>query len=165
MNTDSKAKFLPEFFDRMSRTGSRISCVISTTPRMKRKRPIIFRASGLRADATPAARKSFHRFRRSDVAFRSFFPGPVLGGEAAGQGVANPLEGGGVVAQNTGARACGVWTYEPRQGRKAATAVCFAIAAVTLASFAFAVFRFYGGGFPHYDSLVAFRAQIVNRKT
>src|ERR1039458_762626 len=31
------------------------------------------------------------------------------------------------------ARACGVRTYEPRQGRKAATAVCFAIAAVTLA--------------------------------
>src|ERR1035441_1194119 len=35
------------------------------------------------------------------------------------------------------ARACGVWTYEPRQGRKAATAVCFAIAAVTLAPFHF----------------------------
>src|ERR1017187_881947 len=31
------------------------------------------------------------------------------------------------------ARACGVWTCEPRQGRKAATATCFAIAAVTLA--------------------------------
>jgi hypothetical protein len=47
---------------------------------------------------------------------------------------------------NTGARACGVWTYEPRQGRKAATAVCFAIAAVTLASlhlrFAIADLRF-----------------------
>jgi hypothetical protein len=35
------------------------------------------------------------------------------------------------------ARACGVWTYEPRQGRKAATVVCFAIAAVTLAPFQF----------------------------
>jgi len=33
------------------------------------------------------------------------------------------------------ARACGVWTCEPRQGRKAATATCFAIAAVTLAPF------------------------------
>jgi alpha-D-ribose 1-methylphosphonate 5-triphosphate synthase subunit PhnH len=31
------------------------------------------------------------------------------------------------------ARACGVWTYEPREDRKVATAVCFAIAAVTLA--------------------------------
>jgi hypothetical protein len=35
--------------------------------------------------------------------------------------------------QTVVARACGVWTYESRQGRKAATAVCFAIAAVTLA--------------------------------
>jgi len=31
------------------------------------------------------------------------------------------------------ARAHGMWTYEPRQGRKAATAVCSASAVVTLA--------------------------------
>jgi hypothetical protein len=37
------------------------------------------------------------------------------------------------LAQHFLARACGVWTYETRQGRKAATVVCFAIAAVTLA--------------------------------
>ena len=35
------------------------------------------------------------------------------------------------------ARACGMWTYEPRQGRKAATVVCFASAAVTLVFFSF----------------------------
>jgi len=33
------------------------------------------------------------------------------------------------------ARAHGMWTYEPRQGRKAATVVCSASAVVTLASF------------------------------
>jgi hypothetical protein len=44
------------------------------------------------------------------------------------------------------ARACGVWTYEPRQGRKAAMAVCFAIAAVTLAFFS---------PFPIYDLRLA----------
>jgi hypothetical protein len=32
-----------------------------------------------------------------------------------------------------GARAHGLWTYEPRQGRKAATVVCSASAVVTLA--------------------------------
>ena len=31
------------------------------------------------------------------------------------------------------ARAHGLWTYEPRQGRKAATVVCSALAVVTLA--------------------------------
>ena len=31
------------------------------------------------------------------------------------------------------ARAHGMWTYEPREGRKAATAVCSASAVVTLA--------------------------------
>jgi hypothetical protein len=35
------------------------------------------------------------------------------------------------------ARAHGLWTYEPRQGRKAATAVCSAFAVVTLALFIF----------------------------
>ena len=39
------------------------------------------------------------------------------------------------VRQILGVRACGVRTYESRQGRKAATAVSFAIAAVTLAFF------------------------------
>jgi len=33
------------------------------------------------------------------------------------------------------ARAHGLWTYEPRQGRKAATVVCSAFAVVTLALF------------------------------
>jgi hypothetical protein len=33
------------------------------------------------------------------------------------------------------ARAHGMWTYEPRQGRNAATAVCSASAVVTLAFF------------------------------
>ena len=33
----------------------------------------------------------------------------------------------------SGARAHGLWTYEPRQGRKAATVVCSASAVVTLA--------------------------------
>ena len=33
------------------------------------------------------------------------------------------------------ARAHGMWTYEPRQGRKAATVVCSASAVVTLAFF------------------------------
>jgi len=45
------------------------------------------------------------------------------------------LDRGHAVRHTVIARACGVWTYEPRQGRKAATAVCFAIAAVTLAPF------------------------------
>jgi hypothetical protein len=35
----------------------------------------------------------------------------------------------------TRARAHGMWTYEPRQGRKAATVVCSASAVVTLAFF------------------------------
>ena len=35
------------------------------------------------------------------------------------------------------ARAHGMWTYEPRQGRKAATVVCSASAVVTLAFFIF----------------------------
>jgi hypothetical protein len=35
------------------------------------------------------------------------------------------------------ARAHGLWTYEPRQGRKAATVVCSAFAVVTLALFKF----------------------------
>src|SRR5260370_16994649 len=34
---------------------------------------------------------------------------------------------------NSSARAHGMWTHEPRQGRKAATAVCSASAVVTLA--------------------------------
>ena len=33
------------------------------------------------------------------------------------------------------ARAHGLWTYEPRQGRKAATVVCSTSAVVTLATF------------------------------
>jgi DNA polymerase III subunit gamma/tau len=43
------------------------------------------------------------------------------------------------------ARAHGLWTYEPRQGRKAATVVCSASAVVTLA-FEFATQTFSGGG-------------------
>ncbi len=37
------------------------------------------------------------------------------------------------VGLNRFARAHGMWTYEPRQGRKAATVVCSACAVVTLA--------------------------------
>ena len=37
------------------------------------------------------------------------------------------------------ARAHGMWTYEPRQGRKAATVVCSVSAVVTLAFFEFGV--------------------------
>src|SRR2546430_10844093 len=40
---------------------------------------------------------------------------------------------GGLTSTNDFARAHGMWTYEPRQGRKAATAVCSASAVVTLA--------------------------------
>ena len=39
--------------------------------------------------------------------------------------------------QIAGARAHGMWTYESRQGRNAATAVCSASAVVTLAFFNF----------------------------
>src|ERR1019366_4840390 len=56
------------------------------------------------------------------------------------------------------ARACGVWTYEPRQGRKAATAVCFAIAAVTLAP------SIYDLRLPIYDCCRS-RHPRVNRKS
>ena len=45
------------------------------------------------------------------------------------------LEGGAGGRLNTRARAHGMWTYEPRQGRKAATAVCSVSAVVTLALF------------------------------
>ena len=37
------------------------------------------------------------------------------------------------MGQIAAARAHGLWTYEPRQGRKAATVVCSASAVVTLA--------------------------------
>ena len=43
------------------------------------------------------------------------------------------------------ARAHGMWTYEPRQGRKAATAVCSASAVVTLAFLFSHVLRFTPG--------------------
>jgi hypothetical protein len=45
------------------------------------------------------------------------------------------LEGGAKVRQVDCARAHGMWTYESRQGRNAATAVCSASAVVTLAHF------------------------------
>src|SRR5580700_8599936 len=45
------------------------------------------------------------------------------------------LEGGAKVRQVDCARAHGMWTYESRQGRNAATAVCSASAVVTLALF------------------------------
>jgi len=38
-----------------------------------------------------------------------------------------------MIRQSSSARAHGLWTYEPRQGRKAATVVCSASAVVTLA--------------------------------
>jgi len=45
------------------------------------------------------------------------------------------LEGRRVVRQIFPARAHGLWTYKPRQGRKAATVVRSASAVVTLAPF------------------------------
>jgi hypothetical protein len=47
----------------------------------------------------------------------------------------------------TTVRAHGMWTYEPRQGRKAATVVCSTSAVVTLA-LPFATFRFTKGHYP-----------------
>ena len=44
------------------------------------------------------------------------------------------LERGWWLRHILAARAHGMWTYEPRQGRKAATVVCSASAVVTLAS-------------------------------
>jgi len=41
------------------------------------------------------------------------------------------------LTQHFRVRAHGMWTYEPRQGRKAATAVCSASAVVTLTFFQF----------------------------
>ncbi len=52
------------------------------------------------------------------------------------------LEGGGKVRQVECARAHGMWTYESRQGRNAATAVCSASAVVTLALFKFSICDF-----------------------
>src|SRR5207245_2324387 len=43
------------------------------------------------------------------------------------------LDEGSRLRQILGVRAHGMWTYEPRQGRNAATAVCSASAVVTLA--------------------------------
>jgi hypothetical protein len=45
------------------------------------------------------------------------------------------LEGRAFVQQIHFAGAHGLWTYEPRQGRKAATVVCSTFAVVTLALF------------------------------
>jgi len=45
-----------------------------------------------------------------------------------------PLAAAITLLQSSCARAHGLWTYEPRQGRKAATVVCSASAVVTLAS-------------------------------
>jgi hypothetical protein len=45
------------------------------------------------------------------------------------------LEGARWVQHIQGVRAHGMWTYEPRQGRKAATVVCSTSAVVTLALF------------------------------
>ena len=47
------------------------------------------------------------------------------------------LEAAMSVRQIRVARAHGLWTYKPRQGRKAATVVCSAFAVVTLAFFEF----------------------------
>ena len=62
---------------------------------------------------------------------------------------ANPrilLEGDGAVGLNRRARGHGMRTYEPRQGRKAATVVCSASAVVTLAFFIYdARFGIYDG--------------------
>jgi len=43
------------------------------------------------------------------------------------------LEAAGPLLQSLVARAHGMWTYKPRQGRKAATVVCSTSAVVTLA--------------------------------
>jgi hypothetical protein len=45
------------------------------------------------------------------------------------------LEAPANLAQNGFVRAHGMWTYEPRQGRKAATVVCSVSAVVTLTLF------------------------------
>jgi len=44
-----------------------------------------------------------------------------------------PCLGGGSILKTVFARAHGVWTYEPREGRNAATAVCSTSAVVSLA--------------------------------
>ena len=64
-----------------------------------------------------------------------------------------------VLGLNAGVRAHGVWTYEPRQGRNAATVVCSAFAMVTLAFFLSSRF------FPHELSLLPLLSCIPLRGT
>jgi hypothetical protein len=52
------------------------------------------------------------------------------------------LEAIGPLLQSLAARAHGMWTYKPRQGRKAATVVCSTSAVVTLVFLQFLVFSF-----------------------
>jgi hypothetical protein len=47
----------------------------------------------------------------------------------------------GLLPHSLSARAHGMWTYEPRQGRKAATVVCSVSAVVTLAFFSIQNFK------------------------
>src|SRR6266511_731221 len=65
---------------------------------------------------------------------------------------------GGLICIRDFARAHGMWTYEPRQGRKAATVVCSACAVVTLAFFSL---RFAIGHLSQYPS----ENRLVNRKS
>ena len=52
---------------------------------------------------------------------------------SVGLGEMIPLEADRLLPHIVSARAHGMWTYKPRQGRKAATVVCSTSAVVTLA--------------------------------
>src|SRR6185369_8475460 len=60
------------------------------------------------------------------------------------------------------ARAHGMRTYEPRQGRKAATVVCSASAVVTLAFFSLRIATCYRPSFPVPIGEPSGKSQIVN---
>jgi len=70
------------------------------------------------------------------LGFRSLDYLPSPGSHRSGEQPARILlEGARWVQHIQGVRAHGMWTYEPRQGRKAATVVCSTSAVVTLALF------------------------------
>src|SRR5207248_465883 len=75
-----------------------------------------------------------------------------------------PIGTGGLISIRDFARAHGMWTYEPRQGRKAATVVCSACAVVTLAFFSLRFALDHLSRHTLGNRPVNRKSQIVNRK-
>jgi hypothetical protein len=83
----------------------------------------------------------FHECRNRIFPLMANFPHADYNSRAHG---AFLLEAVARLLQALAARAHGMWTYKPRQGRKAATVVCSTSAVVTLAFLEFCDLAIYG---------------------